>query len=48
MCNIRKKKSILKKLSDGRTDQQTDGREWFYRTSSDLRRASKNKIVENY
>ena len=30
----------MRKLSDGRKDRRTDGREWFHKTLSDERRAS--------
>ena len=41
-CTISEKTDdpILRKLSDGRKDRRTDGREWFHKTLSDERRAS--------
>ena len=39
---------ILRKLSDGRSDGQTDGRQWFHRALSDQRRASKNFLYKMY
>ena len=48
-CTEKTYDPILRKLSDGRADRQTDGQKWFHRTLSDYRRASKmkkyNKII---